>query len=308
MIPARGGRRMARARLVTLASVIALTTTGCGAEHGTLVVGSKNFTEQSILGELVAQWIERTTTIPVHRRLHLGGTFICHQALVDGAIDLYVEYTGTAFTAILGHAPVREPARVRRVVSEDYSRLWDVEWADPLGFENTFAILVRGATADSLDLRTISEAARHSASWTPGFGYEFAEREDGFPGLVRAYGLRFATEPKLMDLGLLYRALAERRVDFVAGNSTDGQIAALDLIALEDDRRYFPPYQAVPIVLRRALELHPELGPALAALAGRIDTEEIRALNRAVDVDGRDYRQVVEEWVTAELGESRRRE
>jgi osmoprotectant transport system substrate-binding protein len=301
----RAGRRKRplQASFVLLAAIVAgFSLVGCGTERRALVIGSKNFTEQSVVGELVAQWIERTTTIPVRRRLHLGGTFICHQALIDGAIDLYVEYTGTAYTAILEHPPVTDPETVRRAVRADYSSLWSLEWGEPLGFENTFAILVRGATAESLSLRSVSDVTEHAPGWTPGFGYEFKEREDGLPGLVRAYGLRFAAEPRLMDLGLLYRALASRRVDLVAGNSTDGQIAALDLVMLEDDRRYFPPYEAAPVVRADALALYPELGPALASLAGRIDTEEMRSLNRAVDVEGRDFRQVVAEWIGAELG------
>lgn len=280
-----------------------LSFQGCGGERPPLVVGSKNFTEQSLLGEVVAGWIERTTTVPVQRRLHLGGTFICHQALLGGGIDLYVEYTGTAFTAILQHRPISDPDSVRRAVAAEYGRRWGAEWSAPLGFENTFAILVRRSTADSLDLSTISDAVPHAGRWRAGFGYEFTEREDGLPGLALAYGLRFGRDPRLMDLGLLYRALASGLVDLVAGNSTDGQIAALDLAMLEDDRRYFPPYEAAPIVSAAALERYPEIRQALGQLAGRIDTEEMRAMNRAVDVEGRDFRQVAREWVDRELGD-----
>ena len=294
--------RLARAVVALALLPAGLSLIGCNAERPTLVIGSKNFTEQSVLGELLAQWIERTTTIPVRRRLHLGGTFICHQALVDGAIDLYVEYTGTAYSAILEQRPSNDPEIVREAVEAEYARRWDLVWGEPLGFENTFAILVRAATAESLSLRSVSDAVEHAPGWTPGFGYEFTEREDGLPGLVRTYGLRFAAQPRLMDLGLLYRALANRRVDLVAGNSTDGQIAALNLMMLDDDRRYFPPYEAAPVVRKGALVEYAELGPALASLAGRIDTEKMRSLNRAVDVDGRDFRQVVSEWIGAELG------
>ena len=287
--------------LTLLAAAVSLA--GCSGERRPLVVGSKNFTEQSLLGEILAEWIERTTAIPVERRLHLGGTFICHQALLGGGIDLYVEYTGTAFTAILQNPPVTDPDVVRRAVGAEYRRRFEAEWWAPLGFENTFAMLVRRSTADSLDLRTISDAAPHAGRWTAGFGYEFTEREDGLPGLSLAYGLEFGAEPRLMDLGLLYRALASGVVDLVAGNSTDGQIAALDLVMLEDDRRYFPPYEAAPVVSARALETYPELRRALSQLAGRLDTEEMRALNRAVDVEGRDFRQVAREWVDRELRE-----
>lgn len=295
-------RRRGRPRLALLLAASCALTAACGGERPPLVVGSKNFTEQSILGELVAGWIERTTTIPVRRRLHLGGTFIAHQALIGGQIDLYVEYTGTALTAILEHPPVADRDSVRRAVAAEYDRRWSLQWTPPLGFENTFAILVRRSTADSLGLRTISDAAPHAPGWRPGFGYEFTERKDGLRGLARTYGLRFGRDPRLMDLGLLYRALASEQVDLVAGNSTDGQIAALNLIMLEDDLHYFPPYEAAPVVRKDALEAYPQLGPALRELAGRIDTREMRALNRAVDVDGRDFRAVVRDWIDSELG------
>lgn len=285
---------------------VALSLAGCGGEGRPLVVGSKNFTEQSLLGELLASWIERTTGIPVERRLHLGGTFICHQALLSGGIDLYVEYTGTAFTAILQNPPVTDPDSVRHAVASEYRRRWGAEWMPPLGFENTFAILVRRRTADSLGLRTISDAVIPAEHWLAGFGYEFTEREDGLPGLALAYGLRFGADPRLMDLGLLYRALASGSVDLVAGNSTDGQIAALDLVMLEDDLRYFPPYEAAPVVSAAALREYPALRESLEELAGRIDTEEMRAMNRAVDVEGRDFRQVARQWLIQELGDDPR--
>ncbi|MEJ2339008.1 MAG: glycine betaine ABC transporter substrate-binding protein, partial [Gemmatimonadales bacterium] len=210
---------------------------------------------------------------------------------------MYVEYTGTAFTAILEHPPLTDPDSVRRVVTSEYSRRWAAEWSAPLGFENTFAILVRRSTADSLDLRTISDAVPHAENWTAGFGYEFTEREDGLPGLEILYGLRFSRDPRLMDLGLLYRALANGIVDLVAGNSTDGQIAALDLVMLEDDRRYFPPFEAAPVVSAAAMKRYPALREARHQLAGRLDTEEMRAMNRAVDVEGRDLRQVARDWI-----------
>jgi osmoprotectant transport system substrate-binding protein len=297
--PGAGPKRLGG--LVAAVLLAALALHGCGGERHPLIIGSKNFTEQSLLGEILAGWIERTTAIPVQRRLHLGGTFICHQALLGGGIDLYVEYTGTAFTAILQHPPITDPDSMRRAVASEYGRRWAAEWSAPLGFENTFAILVRRSTADSLGLRTISDAVPHAERWTAGFGYEFTEREDGLPGLELLYGLRFGRDPRLMDLGLLYRALANGHVDLVAGNSTDGQIAALDLLMLEDDRRYFPPYEAAPVVGAAALERYPELRGALRRLAGRLDTEEMRAMNRAVDVEGRDFRQVAREWVEREL-------
>lgn len=272
----------------------------CGEES--LIVGSKNFTEQDILAELVATWVERTAGIPVRRRLHLGGSFICHQAIVAGDIDLYVEYTGTALSAILGEEPAGGPQEVYGRVRSTYEERFGLVWTEPLGFENTFAMLVRGSTADSLALRTLSDAAPHAAGWRAGFGYEFAERADGFPGLRERYGLH-PTAVRVMDLGLTYRALASGKVDLIAGNSTDGQIAALGLRVLEDDRGYFPPYHAAPVVRRETLERFPGLRESLRRLGGRIGTDGMRRLNRQVDVEGRDYREVARQWVERALAE-----
>ncbi len=282
-------------------AAVALIGVSCSAGSDTLVVGSKNFTEQDILGEIVATWIEHTTDIQVRRRLHLGGTFLCHQAILSGDIDLYVEYTGTALAAILEESGLQDPDSVRRRVSDVYSERYGLLWTGPLGFENTFALLVRASTADSLNLRTVSEAAPHTVAWTPGFGYEFAERADGFAGLSKAYGLEFGSAARVMDLGLTYRALASGQVDFIAGNSTDGQIDALGLRQLRDDRGYFPPYEAVPVVRKVALERFPQLEASLASLSGRLSTAEMRRLNRAVDVEGERWRDVARDWVEEEL-------
>lgn len=286
-----------------LGAVALLAALACGAPRPSISVGSKNFSEQDLLGEIIAQWIERTTDLNVRRRLHLGGTFICHRALLAAEIDVYVEYTGTALTAILEQPPVSDPDSVRRIVRSEYLDRFDLEWFEPLGFENTFAMLVRRSTADSLGLRTLSEAARHSDEWVAGFGSEFMERADGYPGLSEAYGLQVRSSPRVMDLGLLYLALASGEIDLTAGNSTDGRIEALELVMLQDDRRYFPPYEGAVVARRPALELRPALRTALERLSGKIDTDEMRRLNRAVDVDGRDYRDVAGEWVERELAE-----
>lgn len=276
---------------------------GCGAGDE-IVIGGKNFTEQDLLGEILALWIERTTELRVRRQLHLGGTFICHRALLAGEIDLYVEYTGTALTAILERDPASDPDSVYAAVSSAYAERFDLEWLPPLGFENSFAMLVRRATADSLGLATLSDAVAHAPGLSAGFGYEFIERADGLPGLEETYGLEFREPPKVLDLGLLYRAVADGEVDLTAGNSTDGQIEALDLRVLADDRGYFPPYEAAPVARASLLERHPRLRAALVELAGRIDTEEMRRLNAEVDVDGRDFRAVAREWVDRRVQES----
>lgn len=285
---------------ILLSASILVAACGGGAEG--ITVGSKNFSEQDLLGELVALWVEERVGIPVQRKLHLGGTFICHRALTSGEIDVYVEYTGTALTAILERAPVSDPDSVFRAVDAVYRERWSLAWMPPLGFENTFAMLVRRETADSLGIDSLSEAVPHAGQWRGGFGYEFAEREDGLPGLRRTYGLELAGTPRLMDLQLTYRALDRGEVDLIAGNSTDGRIEALDLAQLEDDRGFFPPYEAAPVVRTEALERHPGLREALEALGGRIDTREMRRLNRLVDVEGRDYREVAREWVDREAG------
>jgi glycine betaine/choline ABC-type transport system substrate-binding protein len=255
-------------------------------------VGSKNFTESVILGELLAQHLERLG-YPVDRRLNLGGTFICHEAIVNGQIDAYVEYTGTAYGAVLQSPLVSDRERVTAIVDSAYDERWNLEIGPPLGFDNTFALLVRGADARRLGIATLSEAAAHTGAWRPGFGYEFMERADGYRGLVSTYGLSFERQPTVMDLGLTYRALAEGEVDIIAGNSTDGQIEALDLFHLADDRAYFPPYEALAIFRFEAAERHAGLREALAQLGGTIDAPTMRHLNYLVDVEKRDYRSVV---------------
>jgi len=278
-----------------------LSAAGCGRQReNRIVVGSKNFTEQIVLAELFAQQIEAHTALRVERRVNLGGTMICHQALVAGKIDLYPEYTGTALTAVLNDPPQNDPAAVFRRVQQEYRARFGVEVLPPLGFNNTFALVVRGEDAEKLHLHNISDIAPYARKWRAGFGYEFMERPDGYRGWAATYGLRFAGEPKILDLGLLYRALADQQVDIVAGNSTDGVIAALGMVVLQDDRRYFPPYQAVPLVRRATLDRHPEVGAALAPLAGKISEEEMRRMNYAVDGGHRNPADVVREFRKAE--------
>jgi osmoprotectant transport system permease protein len=261
-----------------------------------IVVGSKNFTEQVILGEVVAQAIERWAGLPVDRRLNLGGTFICDRALQTGDIDLYVEYSGTALTAVFKQAVKRDPRAVLEEVRRRYADTGRTLLA-PFGFDNTFAILVRGDDARARGLRRLSELAAHAPQWRAGFGYEFIERADGFAGLAATYGLRFREAPRVMDLTLIYRALAERQVDVIAGDATAGLIEALDFVALEDDRRYFPPYDAVPVIHTPTLLRYPELGRALERLGGRIDAAAMRRMNHAVDGGRRDPADVAREFL-----------
>jgi osmoprotectant transport system substrate-binding protein len=259
-----------------------------------LSIGSKFFTEQVILAELLAQHIESRTNIPVDRKTNLGGTLLVHEALLSGDLDLYVEYTGTALTAVLNESPGTDTsAAIYNRVKQQYSQRFHLDLTEPLGFENTFAMVVRGDDAQNLHLRTMSDLAPITPKWHAGVGYEFLERPDGFPGWSTRYSLHFAAPPNVMDLGLLYRALLDHQVDVVAGNSTDGLIDSLHLVVLEDDKHYFPPYDAVPIVRRAALEKFPQLRVALADLSGKLTAADMRHLNAQVDADQRDVAAVV---------------
>ncbi len=269
------------------------------APQNHIVVGCKNFTEQVVLGELIAQQIESRTGMRVDRRFYLAGSYIAHQALLSGRIDIYPEYTGTALTAILKGQPGGTASEVYGRVKKEYATRFGLELTEPLGFDNTFALVIRGDDAQRLNIKTLSQAAPHTPEWRAGVGYEFLERPDGFPGLVRTYGFVFREAPRTMDLGLLYRALKERQIDLAAGNSTDGLIAAMGFVALEDDRGYFPPYEAVPIVRQDTLQRHPEVRKALAELAGKISAAEMRKLNYAVDGEKKDVKVVVQEFLRA---------
>jgi osmoprotectant transport system substrate-binding protein len=268
--------------------------------HSGIVVGSKNFSEQSLLGEIVAQHLEARAHQPVTRRFYLAGSYICQQALLAGRIDTYVEYSGTALTAIL-HDPLdSDPSAVFGRVRSEYKKRFGLEVLPSLGFNNTFAIVVRGEDARRFNLKTILDAASYAAKWRAGFGYEFMERPDGFAGLARTYGLSFAEPPRILDLGLLYRALLEKQVDLVAGNSTDGLLSARDLVMLEDNRHYFPPYDAVPIVRSDTLARYPEVRAALLELSGKINDAEMRKMNYEVDGEHRDIADVAREFLRAE--------
>ena len=292
----RTGRGVAgvAAAVVALGLAIAIGVASRGAP-GAIVVGSKNFTEQLVLGEVVAQTLERAG-LPVVRRPNLGGTLICDRALLNGDIDVYVEYTGTALTAVF-HRPIRaDSSVVFEEVKELYARSGRT-LLPPLGYNNTFAILVRGRDARALGLKTIEDAARKSTNWHAGFGYEFVERPDGYRGLATTYGLRFPEAPRVMDLTLSYRALASGQVDLIAGDATAGLIQALDLVQLEDNRHYFPPYDAAAVARAETLLRYPAARIALDRLAGRISASEMRAMNYAADVEHRDITAIAREFL-----------
>jgi osmoprotectant transport system substrate-binding protein len=285
-------------RLSHLASLfILLATTACAPPRSShIVIGAKNFTEQVILGELLAQEIEASGGGPVERRFWLAGSYLCQQALLSNRIDAYVEYTGTALTAILKQPVMRDPTLVNATVGALYDHLYHVRVFPSLGFQDTFAMVIRGADARTLHLKTISDITPLAPKWRLGVGYEFAERPDGLPGLSSTYHLKFPGDPRTMELGLLYRSLAAHQVDVVAGNSTDGAIRALDFVALEDNLHYFPPYEAVPLVREDSLRRWPQIAVALNRLAGKVTADDMRAMNLAVDAQHRDPADVVRDF------------
>jgi len=276
--------------------VLSLTLfASCAKDPSVITVGSKNFTENILLAELVAQQIEARTDLTVVRRLNLGGSFLCHEAMLMGEIDIYPEYTGTALTAILKLPVAQDAARVLDTVSQAYREQFEIEWVPPFGFNNTFAIVVDGEQAAQSELSTITELAAVSPGLTIGFGFEFLDRQDGYRGMVSTYGLSFAQEPKTMDLGLVYRALRVGQIDVAVGNSTDGLIAAFELRVLEDDKKFFPPYDAAAIVRAEVLAANPALRDVLGELGGLLSEEEMRILNHQVDGEHRPVAKVVEE-------------
>ena len=293
----RQRRSRRRSRRALPAALILISTLGCSHARR-LTVGSKNFTEQIILGEIIAQQLERRLHAEVVRKLDLGGTLLAQQALRTGEIDLYPEYTGTALTTVLKISPSPDPVAVMHTVRTEYRRRWGLEWLDPLGFDNTFAMVVRGPMARAENIATLSDAARRRQGWTLGVGYEFLERPDGFAGLQRTYHLPLAGAPKSMDLGLLYRALEQQQVDMAAGSATDGILSVLDVKVLADDRHYFPPYQAAVIVRRQSLDAFPGLRAALEQLSGRISADDMRKLNYQMDGRHQAAAAIARQWLS----------
>jgi osmoprotectant transport system substrate-binding protein len=281
--------------LAAVAVLVLSLLLSCRPSADAIVVGSKNFTEQAVLGELLAQYLE-ARGFRVERRFYLAGSYVCDQALLAGRIDMYVEYTGTALTAILKQKPSGDHADVYQRVKDRYAAR-GIAVTESLGFNNTFAMVVRTEDATRLNLHTLSDFIPYAPQRRLGVGYEFMERPDGFHGLERTYGFHFAEPPRVMDLGLIYRALVNKQVDIIAGANTDGLIAALNLAVLDDDRHYFPPYDAVPLVRRETLVRYPNLGPILAALAGKITERDMRDMNYAVDGQHRDVADVAAEFL-----------
>jgi glycine betaine/choline ABC-type transport system substrate-binding protein len=288
--------RLERIQNLVLLILAAAVVTGCG-NSGRIVVASKNFTEQLILGEILAQHIENRLQAAVDRKLNLGGTLVAHQALLSGAVDLYPEYTGTALMAILDLPPESDAGAVFDRVGSEYAEKFHAAWLPPLGFNNSFAMVVPGDLARRNQLDTLSDAARYPDGWTLGVGYEFESRVDGLPALNKTYGLKWKDPPKTMDLGLLYQALQQGQVTMVSANGTDGLLAKLDVTVLKDDREAFPPYEAAVVVREEALREHAGLREALSELSGTLDEATLRALNYQVDGEQKTPRNVAADFL-----------
>lgn len=289
---------LARSLVAMLTGAVILFSSSCSESRADrIVIGSKNFTESFILGELMAQQIEAHTRLKVERRFYLAGTYICQQGMLAGRIDIYPEYTGTALTAILKQKASADERAVYDEVKSEYEKRFRLTLGPPFGFNDTFAMEIRGEDARRLHIATLSQALPYAPHWRVGFGYEFMERPDGYHGLVAAYGLHFDGQPRIMDLGLLARALQGHQIDLAGGNTTDGLIPALDFFVLADDRHYFPPYQAVPVIRTETLQQHPEVAKVLAPLAGQISDTDMQHLNYEVDGKHRDAAEVVREFL-----------
>lgn len=264
------------------ALILVISVSGCSDEARPITVGSKNFLEQILLGEIAAQHLEHRLGRRVERKLNLGGTLLVHKAIVNGDIDLYPEYSGTGATVILNSAPSDKADDVSAQVRREYEARFHLHWFDPLGFNNTFAMVIRKADADRLGVRTLQDAERHPSGWILGVGYEFQQRLDGLPSLLRTYALPLRGAPKVMDLGLLYRALEQGAVTMVAANSTDGLLLSLDVTVLEDNRNCFSRYDAAFVARNQAIAREPRLATALQDLSGRFSDDTMRRLNHQV--------------------------
>jgi len=265
-------------------------------------VGSKNFTEQVVLGEIIAQHLEHRLQQKVSRQLNLGGTLLAHGALINQEIDVYPEYTGTALTAILKDAPDNDPARVLAHVRSEYAKRFKIDWLDPLGIDNTFAMVVSGADARAKHLENLTDAATVGTAWGLGVGYEFQQRPDGLAALDRTYHLHWSGSPQTMDLGLLYKALEGKQVTMIAANATDGLLSKMDLKVLADDKHAFPPYQVSIAASQARLNETPRMREALQELSGKFTNQTMQQLNYQVYGEHRPVTQVAAQFLKETYG------
>ena len=287
---------MIKEKAITIMMIALLGIAACGGGERKVVIGSKEFTEQVILREMMAALIEGNSDIKTEQKF-LGGTLICFNSLKSGDIDLYAEYTGTALTAILKQEPMKELQKVYDTVKDAFKQQYELVWLEPLGFNNTYTLTMRRDQAQELGVQTISDLEAHKDKLTSGFTHEFVERPDGYPGLVKHYGFKLEKKPKGMDPGLMYKAIAEGNVDLICGFATDGRIPAFDLVMLKDDKQFFPPYYAAPVIRTDTLKKYPKLEGILNKLAGKIDDKTMAQLNYEVDEEGRQAAEVAKEFL-----------
>jgi osmoprotectant transport system substrate-binding protein len=291
---------MKKKLLIMIAALLVMTLalSGCGGEKKSVVIGSKDFTESIILGEMFAQLIEGNTDIDVTRKLNMGGTFVCFEAVKNGDIDLYPEYTGTGLTAQLKMDVITDADEAYQVVAEEFDKQFNIKWLSPLGLNNTYTLAVTQEVAEEYGVETFSDLAGVSENLIFGAEHEFFNRQDGFEGLVEAYDMKFAGEPKKMQVALKYQAIGNGDMDVTDAFATDGQIIQYNLKILEDDKGFFPPYYVAPIVKNETLEQFPELEEVLNMLAGLVDVATMTELNYRVDVEGESVEAVAADFLT----------
>ncbi|WP_283675580.1 glycine betaine ABC transporter substrate-binding protein [Butyricicoccus sp. Marseille-Q5471] len=283
--------------LVLLSSIV---LTGCSSADK-IVIGSKDFSENSLLGEMFAQLVEAKTDIKVDRKLNLGGTFVCFEAIKNGDIDIYPEYTGTGLTAQLKMDVISDQDEAYRVVAEEFNKQFDIKWLSPLGFNNTYTLAVTDKVYQQYGVKTFSDLAKISNNLVFGAEHEFFDRQDGYDGLVEKYSMKFKGEPKKMNVSLKYQAIGNGDMDVTDAFATDGAIKQYNLKVLTDDMGFFPPYYAAPIIKNATLEKHPELEDILNALANVIDDAAMTDLNYKVDVEGKDVAKVAKEFLNEKV-------
>lgn len=287
-------------KVIALATVLLLLPSvvliGCSSSN-TVTVGSKDYSENIVLGEIFAQLIEAKTDLKVIRKLNMGGTFVNFEAIKNGQIDLYPEYTGTALTAQLKMDVITDADETYRTVSEEFDKQFNIKWLKPLGFNNTYTLAVTNEIFETYRIETFSDLAAISENLVFGAEHEFFDRQDGFDGLVKTYGMKFKGEPKKMNVSLKYQAMGSGDIDVTDAFATDGQIKQYNLKVLKDDKNFFPPYYAAPIIRKEVLEKYPELEQILNSLEGLIDDETMMEMNYKIDVDNQDIKKVAEDFL-----------
>jgi osmoprotectant transport system substrate-binding protein len=265
----------------------------------TLKVGSKNFTEQFVVAELYAGALE-AAGFKVERKINLGTTLVAHEAVRTGAIDIYPEYTGTGLYAVMKAQGVTEtdPAKIHEMVKAHYEREYKLTWLKPSNVNNGYAIIVRPETAREMNLKTLSDLPKAAPKLKLGAGPEFADRRDGIKGLKEVYGIEFREFRQFAALRLRYEALAQKQIDVTNGYATDWQIAAEKFAALDDDKKLFPPYYLAPVV-RLDVAANPKAVEALEKVGAAIDNTVMQELNRQVEVDKKEPRQVAAAFLKA---------